>query len=320
MQKRKLGNTDLYTAPIVLGGNVFGWTLNEKESFKILDQFLESGFNTIDTADVYSRWAEGNRGGESERIIGKWLKDRAVRNQVNIITKVGSDMGQGRKDISEKHIVKAIDDSLERSQVEQVDLYLTHWDDDRTPVEETLGAYQKLIDAGKVKHIGASNLSPERLKASLETSKQHGLPRYEVFQPEYNLYNRRGYEEGVASICKEEGLGVITYYSLASGFLSGKYRSAEDLDKSVRGGGVKKYLDERGKRILTALDSLADKYEVTQAGIALAWLLHSPKVTAPIASATKGRHLEAFTEAVQVKLEQEDLEQLEQASAYTGGA
>ncbi|SMO63963.1 Aldo/keto reductase family protein [Gracilimonas mengyeensis] len=192
MELRKLGNTDIQTAPIVFGGNVFGWTLNEKESFEILDAFVELGFNTIDTADSYSHWADGNEGGESETIIGKWLKDRGIRDEVNIITKVGSDVGQGQKDISEEHILKAVDDSLERLQIEQIDLYLTHWDDDRTPVEETLGAYQKLINAGKVRNIGASNLSPERLKASLEASEKEGLPRYEVFQPEYNLYDREG--------------------------------------------------------------------------------------------------------------------------------
>ncbi|GAB3829028.1 aldo/keto reductase [Pontibacter rugosus] len=315
MEKRKLGNTDLYTAPIVMGGNVFGWTLDEKESFGILDKVSDAGINTLDTADVYSRWAAGNEGGESESIIGKWMKERGNRDSINIITKVGSDMGQGQKDISEKHILKAADDSLRRLQTDHIDLYLTHWDDDKTPVEETLGAYQKLIEAGKVKYIGASNLSPERLKASLEASKKQGLPRYEVFQPEYNLYDREGYEQGVAAICKEEGLGVITYFSLASGFLSGKYRSEEDLDKSTRGGGIKKYLDDRGKRILAALDELAAKHHVSQASIALAWLINSPLVTAPIASGTKPKHIQAFTEAMQTNLSKEDLEQLESVSA-----
>ncbi|ARS34043.1 aldo/keto reductase [Pontibacter actiniarum] len=315
MEKRKLGNTDLYTAPIVMGGNVFGWTLNEKESFAILDEVYSNGINTLDTADVYSRWAEGNEGGESETIIGKWMKERGNRDSINIITKVGSDMGQGQKDISEKHILKAADDSLRRLQTDHIDLYLTHWDDDKTPVEETLGAYQKLIEAGKVRYIGASNLSPERLKASLDASKNQGLPRYEVFQPEYNLYDREGYEKGVASICREEGLGVITYFSLASGFLSGKYRSEEDLDKSTRGGGIKKYLDARGKRILAALDDLSAKHNVSQASIALAWLINSPLVTAPIASGTKQKHIQAFTEAMQTSLSQEDLKQLEEASA-----
>ncbi|WP_224996585.1 aldo/keto reductase [Cesiribacter sp. SM1] len=316
MEKRQLGNTALYTAPIVFGCNVLGWTLDEKESFNILDEFFDSGFNTIDTADAYSRWAQGNKGGESEAIIGKWMKEHARREQVTLITKVGSDMGQGHKDISAKHILKAADDSLKRLQTDHIDLYLTHWDDDRTPVEETLGAYQKLIEAGKVRYIGASNLSPQRLKASLEASKRDGLPRYEVFQPGYNLYDRRDFEEGIASLCKDEGLGVITYYSLASGFLSGKYRSEDDLDKSVRGGGVKKYLDERGKRVLAALDALAEQHKVSQAAVALAWLINNPRVTAPIASATKSRHLQAFTEAAGLELSKADMEQLEKASAY----
>nr|WKN35722.1 aldo/keto reductase [Tunicatimonas sp. TK19036] len=317
MEKRTLGNTDLHTAPIVFGGNVFGWTLNKEESFEILDEVLGAGFNTIDTADVYSRWVDGNEGGESETIIGEWLKDRGVRDQVNIITKVGSDVGQGQKEITENHILKAVDDSLRRLQIDTIDLYLTHWDDDRTPVEETLGAYDKLIKAGKVRYIGASNLSPERLTASLEASKRDGLPRYEVFQPEYNLYDRQGYEEGVASICQEEGLGVITYYSLASGFLSGKYRSEDDLNKSARGGGIKKYLDDRGKSILKALDELSQKHGVSQAGVALAWLVNKPNVTAPIASATKSKHLQAFIEATQLELSADDMELLEEASVYT---
>ncbi|AKD03452.1 aldo/keto reductase [Pontibacter korlensis] len=317
MNKRKLGNTDLHTAPIVIGSNVFGWTLNEKESFEILDEVYEAGFNTLDTADVYSRWGEGNQGGESETIIGKWMKERGNRDKIVLITKVGSDMGQGHKDISEKHILKTADDSLRRLQVDYIDLYLTHWDDDKTPVEETLGAYQKLIEAGKVGYIGASNLSPERLRASLEASKKQGLPRYEVFQPEYNLYDREEYEAEIAPICKEEGLGVITYFSLASGFLSGKYRSEEDLSKSVRGGGIKKYLDERGRHILATLDELAERHGVSQAGIALAWLINNPLVTAPIASATKSKHVQAFTEAVQLELTQDDMKQLEKASSYT---
>ncbi|MBJ6118204.1 aldo/keto reductase [Pontibacter sp. BT310] len=315
MQKRRLGNTDLYTSPIVFGGNVLGWTLNEKESFAILDEFVDLGFNTIDTADAYSTWAEGNQGGESETIIGKWMKARGNQEAVTVITKVGSDMGQGHKDISEKYILKAAEDSLKRLQVEQIYLYLTHWDDDKTPVEETLGAYQKLIEAGKVKYIGASNLSPERLKASLEASKKHGLPRYEVFQPEYNLYNRQAFEEGVGKICKAEGLGVITYYSLSSGFLTGKYRTEADFGKSVRGGSMQKYLNERGKRILAALDTIADKHSISQAGVALAWLVNNPDVTAPIASATKSKHLQAFAEATQVNLTQEDMKLLDQESS-----
>ena len=316
MEKRTLGNTELHTAPIVFGGNVFGWTLDESASFRMLDEVLGSGLNTIDTADVYSRWAEGNQGGESETIIGRWMKDRGVRDQVTIITKVGSDMGQGQKELTEQHILKAADDSLRRLQVDTIDLYLTHWDDERTPVEETLGAYDKLIRAGKVRYIGASNLSPERLTASLEASQRDGLPRYEVFQPGYNLYDRKDYEEGVAPICQQEGLGVITYFSLASGFLSGKYRHEADLSQSTRGGGIKKYLDDRGHSILQALDSISKKYQVSQAGVALAWLMQQPNVTAPIASATRSDHLRSFVEAMQLELTAGDQELLEEASSY----
>jgi len=320
MKKQSLGNTDLQIPPIVFGGNVFGWTLDEEESFEMLDRLFEAGFTTIDTANVYSRWADGNSGGESETIIGQWMKDRGVRDQMTIITKVGSDMGQGHKDLSEDHILQAADQSLERLQIEQIDLYLTHWDDETTPIEETLGAYQQLIKAGKVQYIGASNLSPERLKASLKASKEKGLPKYQVFQPEYNLYDRQGYEEGVAPICKEEHLGVITYYSLASGFLSGKYRDNDDLTKSVRGKKVERYLDERGFHILDALDEVAEKYEVSQAAVSLAWLINKPNVTAPIASATKAHHVDAFIEAAQMDINAQDMQQLEEASAYRKAA
>jgi len=316
MEYRNLGNTDLKTAPVVLGGNVFGWTLKEKESFEILDEVIGSGFNTIDTANVYSRWVEGNQGGESETILGKWMKDRHVRDKITLITKVGSDMGQGHPDLTEKHILAAAEDSLRRLQTDHIDLYLTHFDDNRTPVEETLGAYQKLIEAGKVRFIGASNLSPERLTASLEASEKEGLPRYEVFQPEYNLYARQGFEQGVAPVCRENGLGVITYFSLASGFLTGKYRTEEDFGKSARGQGMLKYFDERGMKILEALDDIAATYKVSQAGVALAWLIHNPVVTAPIASATKSDHLRSFIEATQIVLTSTDMEQLDDASKY----
>ena len=277
---------------------------------------IGSGFNTIDTADVYSRWVEGNQGGESETILGKWMKDRDVRDKITLITKVGSDMGQGHTDLTEKHILKAAEDSLRRLQTDYIDLYLTHWDDSRTPVEETLGAYQKLIQAGKVRFIGASNLSPDRLTASLEASEKEGLPRYEVFQPEYNLYARQGFEQGVATICEKAGLGVITYFSLASGFLTGKYRTEEDFGKSARGEGMLKYFDERGMKILAALDDIAATYKVSQAGVALAWLIHKPMVTAPIASATKSSQFQAFIEATQITLTSTDMEQLDDASKY----
>lgn len=316
MEYRKLGNTDLTIAPVVFGGNVFGWTIDKNQSFKILDQFIAAGFNAIDTADVYSRWVDGNEGGESESIIGEWMKSRNNRDDVTVITKVGSDVGQGQKDLTEKHILSAVDKSLQRLQTDHIDLYLTHWDDDRTPVEETLGAYEKLIKAGKVRWVGASNLSPKRLQTSLEASENSTLPKYEVFQPEYNLYDRQGFEEGVASLCHDHGLGVITYYSLANGFLSGKYRTDADFDKSVRGGRAKKYMNERGRRILKSLDEQAEKHGVSQAGIALAWLVNKPAVTAPIVSATKIQHLEAFTEATELNLSDDDMKLLDETSAY----
>ncbi len=314
MEMRKLGNTSLSTAPVVFGGNVLGWTLDEQKSFRILDRFVDLGFNTIDTADVYSRWVPGNEGGESETIIGKWLKNRSDRDRITVITKVGSDMGQGARDISEQHIVKAVEDSLRRLDTETIDLYLTHWDDDKTPVEETLGAYQKLIAAGKVKYIGASNLSPARLNDSLAASAKLGIPRYEVFQPEYNLFDREGFENGTADLCREAGLGVITYYSLASGFLSGKYRSREDLGKSPRGAGVEKYLNDRGFAILAAMDKIAGERGVKPAAIALAWLIQNPRVTAPIASATKPEHVDAFREAAELSLTADELASLDAAS------
>jgi aryl-alcohol dehydrogenase-like predicted oxidoreductase len=311
MKKRTLGNTELQTAPIIFGGNVFGWTLNEQESFEMLDDVFEAGFNTIDTSNSYGEESE-----QSETIIGKWMKERGNRSEVNIITKVGSDIGQGHKDISEDHILKAAEDSLKRLGIDQIDLYLTHWDDDRTPVEETLGAYKKLTDDGKVNYIGASNLSPDRLQASLDAAKNGDLPRYRVFQPEYNLYDRQGYEEGVSTICMRENLGVITYFSLASGFLTGKYRSKDDLNKSVRGSRTERYLNARGERILKALDELSEKHDTSQAAVSLAWLINKPNVTAPIASATKNSHLQAFIEAVHLDLSDDDMEQLETASEY----
>jgi aryl-alcohol dehydrogenase-like predicted oxidoreductase len=315
MEKRKLGNTDLYTAPVVLGGNVFGWTIDGNQSFAVLDEFTGRGFNAVDTADVYSRWARGNEGGESETIIGKWMKKRGNRDDILLISKAGFDMGEG-KNIGRDYILRQADASLKRLQTDRIDLYFTHLDDDVTPVEETLSAHEELIKAGKARWIGASNLSPERLGDSLEASAANGLPRYEVFQPEYNLYDRQGFEEGVGPVCKEHGLGVIVYFALAKGFLTGKYRSESDLGKSVRGKGIKDYLGERGMRILGALDETSEKHGVSQAAVSLAWLMAKPPVTAPIASATKAAHLKSFAEAAALRLDAEDMSRLDEASAY----
>ncbi|KQR71433.1 aldo/keto reductase [Pedobacter sp. Leaf176] len=315
MEKRILGKTDLNIAPIVFGGNVFGWTIDEQKSFEILDHFIESGFNFIDTADVYSRWVSGNKGGESETIIGNWLKKSNKRQEVIIATKVGSDMGSG-KSLKKDYIINQVEHSLSRLQTDYIDLYFSHFDDETTPVEETLNAYETLIKAGKVRWIGASNFSADRLKESLLFSANNNLPRYEVYQPGYNLYDREEFEQEHEKICLDHGLGVITYYSLASGFLTGKYRSEEDLNKSQRGGGVKKFLNERGFRILDALDKVADKYGVEQASVALAWLISHPSVTAPIASVTDLSQLKSFTEAANLKLSSEDISLLDKASIY----
>lgn len=316
MKLRPLGRTDLSIVPIVFGGNVFGWTLDEKQSFEILDKFVDLGFNAIDTADIYSRWAPDNEGGESETIIGKWIKSRGKRQDITLITKVGGDMGQDNKGLSRDHILRSVDESLQRLQTDYLDLYLTHFDDENTPIEETLAAYQKAMEAGKVRWIGASNLSPDRLQRSLEISEQNNLPRYEVFQPEYNLYDRQGYEERLAGICQQHELGVITYYALASGFLTGKYRTANDLGKSVRGGKVENYMDERGRNILRGLDEVADRHKVSQAAVALAWQILSPRVSAPIASATRMPHLEAFEQAIHLELTEEDIVLLDNVSVY----
>ena len=315
MQKRRLGRTDLEIAPLVFGGNVFGWTADEKTSFDLLDRFVEAGFNAIDTADAYSRWVPGNKGGESETIIGKWMKARGNRERVVVITKVGSDMGQGKKDLSSAHIEKAVEDSLKRLQIDAIDLYLSHWPDPATPHEETLGAYQKLIKAGKVRAIGASNLDAGQLRAALDIARLRDLPRYEVLQPEFNLYDRVSYEGPLADLCAAEGLGVITYYSLASGFLSGKYRSVADLGKSARGGGVKKYLDKRGLRILDALEAMAARHKAKPAEVALAWIIARPDVTAPIASATSLEQLESLIRSASLPLSAADTRELDDASA-----
>lgn len=315
MQKRRLGRTDLSIAPLVLGGNVFGWTADEKTSFELLDRFVDSGLNAIDTADVYSRWVEGNQGGESEIIIGKWMKARGRRDDVVVITKVGSDMGQGRVDLSASHIERAVEQSLKRLQTDAIDLYLSHWPDPATPYEETLAAYEKLLAKGKVRNIGASNLDAGQLRAALDVASLRGLPRYEVLQPEYNLYDRSSFDGPLRDLCMAEHIGVITYFSLAKGFLSGKYRSDADLGKSARGGGVKEYLNPRGMRILSALDTVSERHSAKQAEVALAWAMARPGVTAPIASATTLDQMDSLVRAASLKLTPEDMAALDKASA-----
>ena len=316
MQKRQLGRSALQVAPLTFGGNVFGWTIDEGTSFKLLDAFVSAGFNFVDTADVYSRWVPGNQGGESETIIGKWMKARGNRDKVIVATKVGGDMGQGKKDTSKKWILEEVENSLRRLQTDYIDLYQTHWDDEATAVEETLGAYAELVKAGKVRVIGASNFTPARLKASLEASAKHGYPRYESFQPHYNLVEREIFEKELEPLCVENQLGVINYWALAAGFLTGKYRSESDLNKSPRGGGVKKYLNDQGLRVLAALDAIAEDYHTTQASVALAWLIARPSITAPIASATSIGQLDSLIAATKLELSKEAIQKLDEASAW----
>jgi aryl-alcohol dehydrogenase-like predicted oxidoreductase len=315
MQKRRLGRTGLHIAPIVFGGNVFGWTAEAKTSFDLLDRFVEAGYNAIDTADVYSAWAPGNNGGESETIIGDWMKSRGNRDKIIVVTKVGSPMGPGKKGLSAAYVAQAVEASLKRLRVEAIDLYLSHWPDAETPYEETLGAYRDLVGQGKVRFIGASNLDAAQLRASLDAAKAKSLPRYDVLQPEYNLYDRDSFDGALRDLCIAEDIGVITYFSLAKGFLSGKYRSEADLAKSARGGGVKAYLNERGTRILAALDAVAARRSAKPAEVALAWLIAKPGVTAPIASATSLEQLESLIKAGSLNLDAADMEALEKASA-----
>ncbi len=314
MKKRKLGNSGIEVYPLALGSNVFGWTVDEPTAFKLLDAFVDAGLNLIDTADTYSRWVAGNKGGESETIIGKWFAKSGKRDRVVIATKVGSEMGLGRKGLSKGYILRAVEDSLKRLRTDTVDLYQSHRDDPDTPLEETLEAYAQLIKEGKVRAIGASNYSAERLSEALRISKQGGYPSYQSLQPRYNLYDRVDYERALEPLCREKGLGVITYYSLASGFLTGKYRSDQDLSKSIRGQGIKLYLNARGFRILEALDQVAKQYHAAVASAALAWLIARPGITAPIASATNLEQLNDLIEATRLKLEPSAIAFLKNAS------
>jgi aryl-alcohol dehydrogenase-like predicted oxidoreductase len=313
-QRRKIGNSGLEVGPLAFGGNIFGWTADEATSFRLLDAFVAAGFNLIDTADVYSRWIPGNKGGESETIIGKWLKKSGHRDKVVIATKVGMDMGGTEKGLSRAYILRAVERSLQRLQTDVIDLYQSHIDDESTPLEETLGTFAELIKQRKVRAIGASNYKAPRLTQALEVSRAHGYPRYECLQPLYNLCERAGYEESLEPVCLQAGIGVIPYFSLASGFLTGKYRSENDLSKSERGSRVKKYLNERGLRILAALDQVASRFRSTPARVALAWLLARPSVTAPIASATSLEQFTDLVEATRLELDGPAVELLNQAS------
>ncbi len=316
MERRQLGRSELQVSPLCLGGNVFGWTADEPASFRVLDAFAAAGMNFIDTADVYSRWAPGNRGGESETILGKWMKQRGNRDRVIIATKVGSNMGAQGKGLSRAHITRAVEASLVRLQTHFIDLYQSHLDDADTALEETLGTYADLIAQGKVRAIGASNFTTERLADALRVGRQHAYPRYESLQPLYNLYDRAGYEQALEPLCRHEGLGVISYSSIGSGFLSGKYRTDADVSKSARGAGVKrKYYNDRGFRILRALDEVAQRQDSTPAAVALAWLLARPGLTAPIVSATSVEQVRDLVAAVRLTLDAGSIRLLNDTSA-----
>lgn len=314
MNKKQIGTTDIKVAPFNLGGNVFGWTLDEKKSFEILDAFVDAGFDFIDTADMYSYWIDGGAGGQSETIIGKWLKARNNRDKVIIATKVGGPTGVNETDTSRKHILETVEKSLKRLQTDYIDVYYTHYDDEKTPIEETLSTYDELIKQGKVRHIAASNISPERLRESMEISKKNNLPKYQALQPLYNLVEREGYEKNYAPLVEEFSLTAFPYSALASGFLTGKYRSKDDFSKSVRGQGVANYLNDKGLNILKALDELAEKHNTVPATISLAWLSAQPNIGGPVASATSIEQLNQILASTQIDLSKEDLELLDKVS------
>lgn len=316
MERRKIGRSALETGTIVFGGNVLGWTVDQAQGFRILDAFVDAGFNAIDTADTYSRWVPGNKGGESETIIGNWLKQGGGRRErVLIFTKLGAEMGPDKKGLSRRYIKAEVEESLRRLQIDTIDLYQSHRDDTTTPMLETLETYAELIREGKVRAIGASNFSAARLQESLDVSAKHGLPRYECLQPRFNLYDRADYEGALEQLCRKEKIGVIPYYGLASGFLSGKYRSAADFGKSPRGGAMANYLNAKGLKILAALDAVAAAHKVKPAAIALAWLIARPSITAPIASATSVEQLADFSAAAELKLSRDEIARLDAAGA-----
>jgi aryl-alcohol dehydrogenase-like predicted oxidoreductase len=312
---RQLGKTNLQVPVMMLGGNVFGWTVNEADSFRLLDHAFDLGLNFIDTADVYSRWAQGHTGGESEAIIGKWFAQSGKRDRVIIATKVGMDMGEGKIGLSAKHIQQSVEDSLRRLQTDRIDLYQSHKDDEKTPLEETLETYGALIRQGKIRYIGASNYTGDRLRTALEISRKNGLPAYQSLQPQYNLVERTGYETDLAPVVAKYGIGVIPYYSLASGFLSGKYRTEADTQGKARGRGAGKYLNEHGLKVLAALDEVAAAYKATPASVALAWLAAQPGITSPIVSATTTKQIDDIAAAAELQLDAAALAKLTAASA-----
>ncbi|MDR6297966.1 aldo/keto reductase [Pantoea dispersa] len=312
---RQLGDSGISVPLLTFGGNVFGWTVDEKTSFSLLDALVEKGLFFIDTADVYSRWAPGNAGGESETIIGKWLKKSGKRDSIVLATKVGMELTPEKTGLKTAYIRQAVEDSLRRLQTDVIDLYQAHRDDDSTPLVETLKAFDSLIKEGKVRAIGASNYSAQRLQEALDISKQEGLARYETLQPEYNLYDRQEYESGLEQVAVKNGLGVINYYSLASGFLSGKYKKPEDASKSARGQGiVEKYLNDRGKRIIEALEDVAASHDASATQVALAWQIARPSITAPIVSATSLQQLDELVKATELELSKQEIEELASAS------
>jgi aryl-alcohol dehydrogenase-like predicted oxidoreductase len=318
MKQKQLGNTGVKVSSLCFGGNVFGWTADEATSFRLLDAFLDNGGNFIDTADVYSVWVPGNTGGDSEKIIGNWFKATGKRDKVVIATKVGMKMGPDREGLAAAYIKRSVEDSLKRLQTDHIDLYQSHKDDEKTPLEETLGAYDDLVKQGKVRFIGASNYSAKRLAEAIEISRKNNLPEYQTLQPEYNLYDRAGYETELQGVAKKYALGVIPYFSLAAGFLTGKYRSEADRGDKARGAKVKNYLNERGQRILAALDQVAKQHNAKPAQVALAWLESQPTITAPIASATSVEQLKEIT--AEVKLDEADLKALTEASSESAKA
>jgi aryl-alcohol dehydrogenase-like predicted oxidoreductase len=315
MTFRELGRSGLQVSPICFGGNVFGWTADEATSFKLLDAWVDAGMNFVDTADVYSRWVPGHTGGESETIIGKWLKQTGKRDRIVLATKVGKPMGDGMVGLAPARIRSAVEASLTRLQTDVIDLYQSHDDDATVPLEETLGAYADLIKAGKVRAIGASNFTAPRLAEALAVSARLGLPRYEALQPLYNLMERPAYEAELEKVCVDNAIGVINFYALASGFLSGKYRSEADLGKSARGQGVKKYLTPKGLGVLDALDAVAQRLNATPAQVALAWQIARPGITAPIASATSLVQLDGLVAAARLTLDADAIRAIDAASA-----